>query len=38
MYIFQGIVPVCKLDAEGLGKAIPEIVAGAGLQGLAVMH
>ena len=34
----QLVLTVGEGDAEGLGKAVPEIVAGARLQGLAVVH
>ena len=36
--IFQLVVLIRKLNAEGLGKAVSEIVAGAGLQRLSVVH
>ena len=38
VHIFQLIVLIRELDAEGFGKAISEIVAGAGLQSLSVVH
>ena len=38
MDILQLVVLVRKLDAERAGEAVAEVVAGAGLQGLAVMH
>ena len=38
MDILQRVVLIRKLDAKCFGKAVAEIVAGAGLQRLAVMH
>ena len=38
MHIFQRIVLIRELDAEGFRKAVAEIMAGAGLQRLSVMH
>ena len=38
MYILQCVVLICKLDAKCLCKAVAEVVAGTGLQCLAVMH
>ena len=38
MHILQRIILICKLNAEGLCKAVTEVVARTGLQRLAVMH